>query len=290
MDSQKETGIKHSLKADLWLVGMCVIWGASFPLVKIALRDIDPMPFLGLRFWAGWLCLLPFVWRRKKSFSRSMFIRGSVLALFLFLGMLFQTLGLKYTTASNSAFITGMAVVIVPVLVVIIERKRPGLPILTGIMMAVGGLYFLTLPYTRGFNKGDVLTLFCALSFSFEIVFIEMLVKDGEAIFIATIMIFVTAVLATFVSLISGNQHIQFTFPMFTGLGYVSVFCTAIGFVIQTHWQPKTSAMAASVIYTLEPVFAVIFAAVLLFERLAVSGLIGGGMIITGMFIAELRR
>jgi len=284
------TEFKRSINADIWLLVVCVIWGLSFPLVKTALNDISPLLFLSIRFWLGALVLLPFVRGIKHQMNLDRLLRGGLIGLFMFLGMLFQTFGLKYTTASNSGFITGMAVVMVPVLVVLIERRRPKWPVLLGVVFAVAGLYFLTQPQTKGVNKGDLLTLACAFSFSFEIVFIELLVKKNEEFFIALAMIVATALLATFSSLVFEEQFIRFTRSMVAGLGFVAVFCTALGFTLQTYWQPKTSATAASVIYTSEPVFAAIFAAVILHERFDKMGYLGAGLIIAGMLITELRR
>ncbi|MBN2105349.1 DMT family transporter [bacterium] len=281
---------RYTLRADLWLLIICAAWGMSFPLVKIALNDISPILFLAIRFWMGALFLLPVLWFCHTRINTDRLLRGSILGLFMFLGMLFQTLGLKFTTASNSGFITGITVVIVPILVIIIENRIPKWPVLTGALIAMIGLYFLTQPQTRGFNKGDLLTLICALSFSFEIVYIELLVRKGEAFVMAFIMICITALLATVTGILSERQFICPTRSMLTSLGFVALFCTALGFSLQTYWQPKTSATAASVIYTSEPVFASLFAALLLKERLDASGYIGGGLIVTGMFIAELRR
>lgn len=281
---------RHSLQADLWLLAVCAVWGLSFPLVKIALKDISPFLFLAIRFWLGAIFLLPVLLLHRIPINRDRFLRGSVIGIFMFLGMLFQTLGLQYTSASNSGFITGMAVVIVPILVVIIERQWPKPIVLIGALLALSGLYLLTQPQTRGFNKGDLLTLICAVSFSFEIVYIELLVKKNEALLMAFIMICVTAALATGLSLFVEQPVFHPTPSMLTALIFVSLFCTALCFSMQTYWQPKTSATVASVIYTAEPVFAALFAALLIHERLTTVGYLGGGLIIAGMLIAELRR
>lgn len=287
---KNQTEFRYSLRADLWLLSICIAWGMSFPLVKIALKNISPILFLAIRFWIGALILLPILRAHHINLNRDRLLRGSVLGLFMFLGMLFQTLGLKFTTASNSGFITGMAVVIVPILVIIIEKRLPKWPALTGALVALVGLYCLTQPQTRGFNKGDLLTLICALSFSFEIVYIELLVRKNEALVMAFIMICITALLSTGTCILSEQHFFRPARSMLASLGFVAFFCTALGFSLQTYWQPKTSATAASIIYTSEPVFAALFAAVLLQERLDISGYIGGALIITGMLIAEFRR
>lgn len=286
----KQTASDHSLQADLWLIGICIIWGASFPLVKIALHDITPFLFLGLRFLWGGLFLLPFLKNRRTIFTGSRIYRGCILGLFMFAGMLFQTLGLQYTTASNSGFITGMAVAIVPFLVVFMEGRWPRWPVWLGVLSAVTGLYFLTQPDAHGVNKGDIYTVICAVCFSFEIVYIEILIKESESLPIALIMIWMTSLLSFLAMLLFETPRIVISLPMLASLGFVSVLCTTLGFAVQTTWQPRTTATAASVIYTAEPVFATLFAGLLLNERMPANGYLGGGFILGGMLIAELRR
>jgi drug/metabolite transporter (DMT)-like permease len=280
----------HSWQADLWLTGICIIWGASFPLVKIAIQDITPFLFLSVRFFFGGLLLFPFLKNRGAVFTWNRIYRGGVLGLFMFAGMLFQTLGLQYTTASNSGFITGLAVVIVPFLVVIIERRWPKWPVWLGVVLALTGLYFLTQPEVHGINRGDIYTIICAVSFSFEIVYIEIFIKENESLPIALIMIWMTSLLSFLSMLIFETPRVIMSWPMLASLGYVSLFCTALGFAVQTTWQPRTTATAASVIYSAEPVFAALFAGLLLNEHLPVNGYLGGGFILAGMLIAELRR
>jgi drug/metabolite transporter (DMT)-like permease len=280
----------HSWQADLWLTGICIIWGASFPLVKIAIQDITPILFLAVRFFLGGLLLFPFLINRGAVFTWSQVYRGGILGVFMFAGMLFQTLGLKYTTASNSGFITGMAVVIVPFLVVIIERRLPKWPMWLGVISAVTGLYFLTQPEVHGINRGDIYTIICAVSFSFEIVFIEIFIKENESLPIALIMIWMTSLLSFLAMLFFETPRMVMSWPMLASLGFVSLFCTTFGFTVQTTWQPRTTATAASVIFTAEPVFAALFAGLLLNEHLPVNGYLGGGFILAGMLIAELRR
>ncbi|MBN1781286.1 DMT family transporter [bacterium] len=278
---------QHSIKADLWLLFMCVVWGASFPLVKIALNDINPFLFLAIRFLLAGFLIMAVVSFQKGRVSRSQLLRGGLLGIFMFAGILLQTLGLQYTTASNSGFIAGTVVVMVPILVVLIEKKWPRTPVLIGALFALAGLYLLTTPSSSGFNKGDLLSIVSSVAFAFEIVYIEILVRPKESFIIAMIMIMMTGILAAVFTVITGNWAFNLTRSMITGLLFVAVLCTALGFTIQTHWQPRTSAATASVIYTMEPVFAAIFSGLLLNERLTAAALAGGICIIAGMLIAE---
>ena len=282
--------MKESIRADGWLLLLTVIWGLSFTLVKTALADISPILFLAIRFWLGSLLLVPFLFSGFSKINTDVLKRGFLLGLFMFLGMTLQTLGLKYTSASKSGFITGLAVLIVPVLVVIIERKLPKKASIAGVVLATAGIFLLTHPANMAFNKGDLYTVLCAICFAFQIIFVEILVRKGEEIILAFFMLLVTALLASCSVFVFREYQISLTANMVFSLICVSLLSTALGFWMQIHWQPKTSATAAAVIYTMEPVFALIFAVLLLGEGITRTGLLGGGFIICGMMVAELRK
>lgn len=282
--------VKLHYKPDLWLLFVCILWGMSFPTVKIALNHITPMLFLALRFWIGVLLLLPVCILMKVRWSLSYFKKGFFIGIFMFLGMFFQTIGLKYTTASNSGFITGMSVIFVPLLVIFIEKRIPNSASITGVILATGGIFFLTQPQVHGLNRGDLFTLLCAISFAFEILLIEILVKDGEALGIAFIISLVTAFLSSISIPVFNGFSLTWNLELLIALAYVSIFCTAMGFTLQTYWQPKTTATAAAVIYASEPVFAALFSMRLLRETMNLSGWMGGGLILCGMMISELRK
>ena len=259
-------------------------------MVKMALNHITPMLFLALRFWIGAFLLIPVCVIMKVRWSVSYLRKGFFIGIFMFLGMFFQTIGLKYTTASNSGFITGLAVVFVPILVVLIEKRIPNRASIVGVILATLGIFFLTQPQVHGLNRGDFFTLLCAVSFAFEILLIEMLVKNGEALGIALIICSVTALLSSISIPVFYGFSLKLNLELLMTLGYVSIFCTALGFTIQTYWQPRTTATTAAVIFATEPVFAVLFSMLILRETMIWSGWMGGGFILCGMLISELRK
>ncbi|HDQ46009.1 MAG TPA: DMT family transporter [bacterium] len=281
----------HShIRADLWLLFVTLIWGTSFPLVKTALTDVSPLLFLAIRFALGAVFIFPFVSRKIKGCTKSLFRRGILLGLPMSLGMMLQTLGLQYTTASKSAFLTGLCVVFVPILVIAVEKRTPKKESLAGVVLAVTGIYFLTNPDGGGMNKGDLLTLFCAVSFAFQILFVEMLVRENESDVLTFIMVASTAVLSGIASFLFETPRLHATATLLGALGFLAVFCTAVAFRLQVYWQPRTTATAAAVIYTMESVFAAILAYIFLNERLSASASLGAGMILSGMIFAEFRK
>ena len=282
--------IKRHLKADIWLVFLTMIWGTSFSLVKTALHDITPILFLAIRFWTGSLFMMPLLLFSKNRIRSDHIRYGAVLGIFMFLGMVMQTIGLKYTTASKSGFITALTVIFVPILVVLINKRLPKINSLYGVLLSVTGIYFLTNPLTDGINQGDVFTLIGSVCFAFQIIFIEKLVQKDTAFVMAFFMVVFTALFASVASVFLESAVIHVSKRLILSTLAVALFSTAIGFSIQTRWQPQTSATSAAVIFTMEPVFAFIFAAAFLSERLTWLGLTGGALILSGTLVAELRQ
>jgi drug/metabolite transporter (DMT)-like permease len=278
------------LRADLWLLLATFIWGASFPLVKMGLEYSSPFLFLSLRFFLGGILLYIFILIRKKTVQIRLFKKSLPIGLFLFAGMQLQTIGLKYTDASKSAFITGLCVVFVPLLVVFIEKRMPNKASIVGVILAAIGIYFLADPQSGNWNRGDLYTLLGAICFAFEITWIEMSVQKDEAESVALFTILITAVLALVGTILLEEIYFYPSRTLLLSLGFVALFCTAIGFQIQMFWQPKTTATTAGVIYSLEPVFGALFAMLLLQEHLTPKAWLGAGLILSGMLIAELRK
>ena len=114
-------------QAELGMLLVAFVWGSTFVITKNALADIGPFLFLGIRFILAFLVLAAFAWSEIQKIDRATLLTGSLIGIFLFIGYTFQTVGLQYTTASKAGFITGLNVVLVPVLYVLIERKLPTL-------------------------------------------------------------------------------------------------------------------------------------------------------------------
>ena len=183
-------------KADMWLLLATFFWGVTFVAVKDAMLYASPLIFLGVRFLLAGLVLLPFCYKGLKKLSREGWRDGMLIGVFLFAGFAFQTVGLVHTTATRSAFITGMCVVLVPSLsVVMLKTKSDGWQIL-GVIMAAAGLYFLSRPEAGGFNKGDLLTALCAVSFAVEVVLVQKFTQKHPPLDMIMVQIITTIVLS----------------------------------------------------------------------------------------------
>src|ERR1017187_8863616 len=158
-------------KAEAALVLNTVVWGATFVLVKAALLDVSPLLFLALRFSLATGALLAlFRGSRRVPFTGKALAAGALAGVFLFSGYLFQTLGLRLTTAPKSAFITGLTSVMVPLLAALVYRSRPQVSEVAGLLVATAGLVLMTLQgATTTMNPGDLLTFLCAIGFAAHI-------------------------------------------------------------------------------------------------------------------------
>ena len=171
--------MNKSTQADLILIFVVSLWGTSFALVKAALVYVSPILFTVMRIVVAgliWGLLYGRILARARpgTFSRGLML-GSVLGL----GFVFQTVGLNLTSASMSGFITGLNVVIVPLLVVLIQRRLPQTTSLVAVAVCAVGLYVLTSPAGGGFNRGDLLTIGCAAMFALYIVLVQVYTEDG---------------------------------------------------------------------------------------------------------------
>ena len=275
-------------RAELALLATTLIWGNTFVAMKVILRDTSPLMNVSTRFLvAGLIFLLIF---RKSIFPipRSSIVKGFVLGLFLFLGFISQNVGLKYTTASKSAFITGMMVVFVPLLQIIVERRAPKFGNILGVLMVAAGLWFLTSPSGSEFNIGDALTVVCAVVFAVYIVYLDVISKEMSTQQLTFLQIASCAVYAWGALLLTETPSLVMSTSSFVALAYLTLLATVVTTYVQTRFQKDTTPTRAAIIFSVEPVLASISAYFMLGEKLGALGVLGGGLIVAGVLLSEL--
>ena len=280
------------LAADLVLIGVSVLWGTSFAIVKEALVETSPANFLFIRFFLACLLLLPAVIARRRTWSGEFLKPGAVIGSFLFSAFLTQAWGLVFTSASRSGFITGLSVILVPLLSILVLRMVPGRLTLAGAGLAFLGLYLLTsadpvqgLP----FNRGDFLTLICAVLWAAHILALGRYSPSRDTFWLTFLQLAVSC-LGSFVWVIfSGELNLSLPAGVYWAALYLAVACTILAYLGQTWAQARTTPTRTAIILSLEPVFAALFAWLWLDERLGLWGAIGAGMILGGILLAELK-
>jgi len=275
-------------KAELLLLSCTVIWGGSFVVVKGGLEDSPPILFVAIRFVLATLLFYPFVAKQLPSISRDSFRGGIVIGILLFLGFILQTIGLQYTTASKSGFITGLLVVFTPIFQIVIERKLPKAGNVIGVVLVTAGLYFLTSPTGSEFNIGDGLTLVCAAIFGLYIVFLDLFSRKANVWHMNFMQFIVTAIGATTASILFEDISVQLTSGFIGAVAYLALLATLYTLTVQVRFQKETTPTRAAIIFSVEPVFAAGFAYLALGEVIGVVGMLGGGLVVGGLIVSEL--
>lgn len=265
-----------------------LIWGATFPATKVVLEQIPPLSFLFLRFSLGALLVVigmllsGFPVRRERSVLRA----SAIATVWLFLGYLLQTVGLSYTTASNSAFITALYVVFVPLIL-----RRFGWRVWVATSIAMGGLWLLVKP-TIAINAGDLLTLSCAVAFAAHIACLERFTREVDAPSLFTWQMVAMAVILCPAMVVEAAPVESFapTAVLLVGLAITGGLATG-AFAVQMWAQRLIPAQQVALVFASEPVYAAWLSWYFLGESLDLQGWIGSGLIVAavviGAFAAE---
>ena len=278
--------------ADATLVAVVAVWGATFILVKDAISKTAPLFFLSVRFGCAVLALvtLGLAQRRLGGFTRQELGGGALVGLALWGGFAFQTIGLQYTSASNAGFIVGLSVALVPVFSLFVLHYRPSIAALIGVVVAVAGLALLSIQDNFTINGGDWLEIISATAFGMQIVLVARFVKAADSLRLALVEIAVAGLLSLLASLFLELPTQGWWLPpdVLAAAAFMGVIATAVALTTQATAQRFTSPIHTAIIFTLEPVFAALFAFILAGELLSGRQLLGCALILLGMLFAEL--
>jgi drug/metabolite transporter (DMT)-like permease len=282
--------------ADLALGFCALIWGATFVVIKDALSDVSVVLYLALRFGLAAAVMAAIYWPSIRQLTRKTAWAGAQIGFFMFAGYVFQIAGLKFTTPSKAAFITGSCVVFVPILLGVFGRRRIPAWIWMGALTALAGLYFLTVPAAGlgALNRGDPLVLVCAVMFALHMIFVGRHVARHSVAALSFLQVATTAVLSALLlpvaSLARWEQpRVAWTGYLVFAILITAIGATVIGFSLQTWAQQYTSPSHAAILVSLEPVFAAITSLLVGGERLVARTLLGAGLILAGILLAEWR-
>jgi drug/metabolite transporter (DMT)-like permease len=282
------------LRADFSLALCSLLWGATFVVVKNALDHASVFIFLAVRFIVAAVLMLGFSSRKLRRFEREDLFAGLRLGCFMFLGYAFQTAGLQYTTPSKSGFVTGSSVVLVPLLLAIFWGRRLTRGAYAGALVAVFGLYYLTIP-AEGLaylNRGDVLTFVAAGLYAVHIILVGEYTRQHSATALGLVQVAACAgmawVMAGAAAAIRWQPaRFEWRWELVSGTLICAVFATAVAFSIQLWAQRYTAPSHAAILFTLAPVFAVITSFLLIAERMSKRSMLGAMFVLAGIFIAE---
>lgn len=262
-----------------------LIWGATFPATKAVLEQLPPLTFLFVRFFMGTVLALGIMLacKGRLRIDQPLLRMGAVATVFLFLGYITQTIGLRYTTASNSAFITALYVVFVPLF---LGRFDARIWIAAG--LALVGLWLLVNP-TVSLNLGDLLSLACAVAFAVHISCLESFVRRGDGLSLFVLQMVLVTVLMAPAAMLEGPEMRQLApTPLLSAALLITGGLATGAFAVQMWAQKLVPAQRVALIFSLEPAFAAWLAWYFLGEHLDFGGWLGSGLILTAVIIGAL--
>lgn len=271
------------------LLAITLIWGATFPIVQLALEDSSPFAFVAVRFSLAALLFAALFHKRLRRASRDQLVKGAILGVLLWAGFAFQTMGLARTTAARSGFITGLLVPLTPVFAWLIFRERIHLRLWIAVLLAFAGLAIMSQPEAGGLNSGDVLTLCCAIVFALQVACVGRWSNQQNDIELTGIQLGATAVIALISVAFEPGAHYDLNSTRLISITlFNAVFATALAIWAQLRYQPRMSPAAAAVIYACEPLFAGIAAWAFLQHVPSIATLYGAAFILAGMILSSL--
>ncbi|MGG8360111.1 DMT family transporter [Bacillus cereus] len=290
--------MKKEWIAPLALLFVSFIWGATFVVVQNAMSFVGPFTFNGIRFlFAGIILLfvqIIFSQKTSKQELKHSSLAGLMVGFFLFVGYLLQTFGLLYTTSSKAGFLTGLSIVMVPILSFIFLKQKATIFIILGIAVATTGLYLLTAADSFQLNIGDILVLGCAVAFAAHILINGFFSKKISTLLLSTSQVLAVGIFSSICAFLFEDWEKLFSVSLWTNQSFLfalfltALFATSIAFFIQTSAQKHTSPTRVAIIFAMEPVFAALTGVLVANEQLSISAIIGCLCIFLGMIFVEL--
>ncbi len=276
---------KSSIMGTIAILGVAAIWGGTFTAMKMAFHSADPMPFLALRFSFAILPLLIIylVKKRKPNISKI----GLTIGLIVFISYALQVEGLKYITATKSAFITGLDVPLVPLMGFIIFRRKPEIRAIIAIMLGMVGLFLLTGASYDSLAAGDILTIGCAILWALQVVVVDRAVRGVELLDITFNESFPTLLLALAFSHLLNEYKIPLDGVILWAAIYTGALATSLAFFLQAWAQRIISPESAALGLMAEPLFAYFLSWIILGEILTPLQSVGAILILVSIPLAS---
>ncbi|ABQ06317.1 DMT family transporter [Flavobacterium johnsoniae] len=279
---------KRQILLVLLIIGTA-FWGISYSVTKLAIGNFSPSTFLFYRFLMAVMVLTVIFWKYVRNTNLESIKTGAVLAVPMFLGIHLQTVGLKYTDASQCSFIAGLCVIIIPLIKLSIYKTSPPLKIWIAALTALSGLFIIAVKDKFTINLGDLYTIAGAFAFAVYLISVE---KHSAAKNLLTSIVPMFAFCALFTFILALTDQNADWFPerntFWLGVVYCALFSTAYMYTISNISQRYLSAERVAVIYLFEPIFGAIAAFFILGENLSLRLLLGGSLIFAATLISEV--
>ena len=311
--------INPKLRSDLILLLAAAIWGFAFVAQRLGMEFLGPFTYTAVRFSLGTIVLIPFYYYsfsatriprhkesqnlaslrvsqagsllsgEKRSEKRKLLVLQLLLGVVLFFGISFQQYGLLYTTAGNAGFLTGLYVVLVPVAGLFLGHKSH-LTIWIGVILALTGLYFLSVTRNFTINRGDIYVAICALIWTIHVLLVSYIAPRTNPIRTAIIQFAICSILSWIIAIGFEQFTLQSIINSVWPILYGGVMSVGIAYTLQIVAQQKAHPAYASIILSLESVFAVFGGWMILHEHFSTRSLIGCVLMLSGMVVVQIRE
>lgn len=282
----------HALRADILMLITAAIWGAAFVAQRLGMDAIGPFLYTGLRFALGALVLLPLLYllprgEHHEPMNRGLLLGGVLMGLALSLGINLQQVGLLFTSVTNSGFITGLYVIIVPLLGLLLGH-RTGMGTWIGALLAVGGMFLLSVGDNFQVARGDWLQLAGAVVWGVHVLLVGFFASRHDPVRLAILQFITCAAISLTLALVLEDIRLDAIVSAGPAILYGGVIAVAIGYTLQVVAQKHAIPSHAAIILSLEAVFAAIAGALMLSESLHARGYLGCALMFVGMLVAQL--
>lgn len=280
--------MKTQLKADGMLVVVTLFWGSSYLFMKMGLTNLQEFNLIALRFGIAFVLAGLLFYRRMLHSDWKTIRSAALLGLILFAVFAAVTFGVKTTTTANAGFLVSLTVIIVPIISSIFARKIPKGKVIAGVILAIVGIGLMTLNRALSIGTGDLLCIVAAVCYALHILATGALTKQVDSIALGVWQLGVTAVIALVFSICVETPHFPATSAAWVAVMALSILCSGIGFIVQTTAQKFTTPTHTGLIFSLEPIFAAVFAILFVGETLTLRSYVGAGIVLAGVLCAEL--
>jgi len=274
--------------SELALIGICSVWGLTFVMVQDAIELLPTMAFLSYRFAAATAIVALVFWRPLRALSAPGWRAGLLMGLFLCAGYVFQTLGLERTSASNAGFITGLFVVLTPIMGAVFLRDRVGVSAWAAAGVSAVGLYLLSGVGGELDLRGDGLVLLAAIALSAHILATARAARRYDVGALLAVQLAVCAVVPLAIGAGAGDLEAPEGATVWSALVVTALLASALGFFVQTFAQRHAPPARTALILASEPAFAGLFGWLLAGDRLSVVGWLGAALIMAAIVAVEI--
>lgn len=277
-------------KSNLLMVIVTMFWGASYTFMMMGLASLEPYNIVALRCTIAFIVAGLIFYKKMKNVNIKTLSYAAIQGFLLFIVFVLSLFGLETTSASNAGFILSLSVVLVPIFTSFLERKLPSRAVSIAIICTMLGITILTMKESFTFQKGDVLVAIAALAYSIYLILNSKFTKSVESISYGVYQLGFTSLFAIILTFIYETPTLPSTSTSWIAILGLGLICTAFCFIAQSVVQQYTSPTHTGLIFSLEPIFAAIFAMIFLSELLTMQLLIGGCFILFGNFIAQYEQ